>query len=30
VEVAEEGDAARVYWNATVHAGFTLEGKRLS
>jgi hypothetical protein len=30
VEVAEEGDAARVYWNATVHTGFTLEGKKRS
>ena len=30
VEVAEEGDAARVYWNATVRAGFTLEGKKRS
>ena len=27
VEVAEEGDTARVYWNATVHTGFTVEGK---
>jgi hypothetical protein len=30
VEVAEEGDRARVYWNATVHTGFTLEGKKRS
>jgi hypothetical protein len=30
VEVAEEGDTARVYWNATVHTGFTLEGKKRS
>ena len=28
VEVAEEGDTASVYWKATVHAGFTLEGKK--
>ena len=30
VEVAEEGDTAWVYWNATVHTGFTLEGKNRS
>lgn len=30
VEVAEEGDTAGVYWNATVRAGFTLEGKKRS
>jgi hypothetical protein len=30
VEVAEKGEAARVYWNATVRAGFTLEGKKRS
>jgi hypothetical protein len=30
VEVAEEGDTARVNWNATVRAGFTLEGKKRS
>jgi hypothetical protein len=30
VEVAEEGDTARVCWNATVRAGFTLEGKKRS
>jgi len=30
LEVAEEGDTARVYWNATVHTGFTLEGKKRS
>ena len=30
VEVAEEGDTASVYWNATVHTGFTFEAKRRS
>jgi hypothetical protein len=30
VEVAEEGDTARVYWNATVRAGFTLGGMKRS
>ncbi|MCL5282248.1 MAG: hypothetical protein M1376_20375 [Planctomycetes bacterium] len=30
VEVAEERDTARVYWNATVHTRFTLEGKKRS
>ena len=30
VEVAEEGAAARVFWKATVHTGFTLEGRNWS
>jgi hypothetical protein len=30
VEVAEEGTAAKVFWKATVHTGFTLEGKNWS
>jgi hypothetical protein len=30
VEVAEEDDTARVNWNATVRAGFVLEGKKRS
>lgn len=30
VAVAEEGDTARVSWNATVHTGFTIEGKKRS
>jgi hypothetical protein len=30
VEVAEEGAAAHVLWKATVHTGFTLEGRNWS
>jgi hypothetical protein len=30
LEVAEEGDTASVCWNATVHTGFTLAGKKRS
>jgi hypothetical protein len=30
VEVAEEGAAGKVLWKATVHAGFTLEGRSWS
>jgi hypothetical protein len=30
VEVAEEGAAAQVLWKATVHTGFTLEGRNWS